>query len=375
MEINQITDIIKAHPNMPYAEAKSQAVEVGLSTKDFQNAWDQAKKEGLSENDRHIQEMIKEMRSMGIGTKKILEWKAYFKKKGYLDDEVDLANVLVNAEIDYFPFSSWKTMVVIVLLIAVVIYFLNTSYKGVLSGDSIEDLIQIGFLVVVGYLGYLAGQFRKYTGKVIRLDFDAKPAKMLQSWKVNGSKLLNYPAAQIINLFEMEYDKRQTFYGEYQYTVGSGKHRRTYSYAFIAQKAHKKLPLVHCFSPSLDRSFFKKEVKLEGNELNKKYNIYAKNPTDAFYVLNPRVMNALLEGEVLKALKSFETVGDFIIMSFANLTLHTGIRFKGPIIRFKDYNGIKTKMLHHLDLASDLNDILSRLIVDSGEGRTVAKEK
>ncbi len=375
MRIDQITNIIKAHPNMPYTEVKSQAVDVGLSTKDFQEAWDQAKKEGLSEGDRHVQEIIKEMRAMGIGSKKIKEWKVYFKGKGYLDDEVDLANVLVNAEIDYFPFSSWKTTAVIVLLVAVVIYFLATSYEGLLNGDSVGNLVQIGFVVTVGYFAYLAGQFRKYTNKVINLDFNAKSAGMQQAWKVNGSKILNYPSARVTNLFQMKYDKRQTFYGEYQYTTGSGKHKTTHFYSFIAQKAHKEMPLVHCFKPGADRSFFKKEVRLEGNEFNKKYNIYAKNPTDAFYVFNPRVMSALLEKEVVKDLKSFETVGDFIVMSFTKLTLHTGVRFKGPIIRFKDYMSLKTKMLHRLDLASDLNDTLSRLIVDSGEARTVAKQK
>lgn len=378
MDKKQITDIIKAHQHMPYSKVKSQAEEAGLSSEQFEESWREAKMDKSVDNDKRVLEIKKEIKSnKGLSTI-LSELKIYFKEKGYLDDEVDLAYALKDAKIKYLPFSSWIVGLAVVALVIVVFFFLlQDQYRDL--GEIIGNGIHVIVAVVVVYFAFLISQFRGYVGKIIQNDFHAikTPGRkqLFSNWKKLGSSLLRYPSATITNLFEMEYDGRQTYYGEYQYTTGSGKNRTTHHYSFIAQKAHKELPLVHCFRPWMDRSFLRKEVQLEGVDFNKKYNIYADKPTDAFYVFNPRVMHAMLEEEIVKDMKSFETVGDFIIMSFTALPLHTGVRLKPPIVRFKDYQNVKTKMLHRLDLASDINDTLSRQIVDSGEKRSVAKLK
>jgi len=372
MDIQPIIEVIKANQHLSYDEVKKQAIEVGLSAEQLEEAWREAKLDPSVDNDRRVAEIEDEIRLRKRETKTLDEWKEYFKQKGYLDDEVDVAYVLTDVNIKSNPFSSWYEPVIIVGLITV----FAVSFSP-LPGIPIvlEAVMTALFTYGVLYLILFFSQFQNYSLNIIRLDFNAKPSLPLPEWKQGGSKLLDYPEANITSLFEMVYDGRQTFYGEYHYTVGSGKHRHTYFYSFIAQKAHKELPLVHLFAPQMDRSFLKKEVQLEGKEFNKAYNIYAKNPRDAFYVFNPRLMTALLKLEVVKELKSFETVGNYIIMSFTNLNLSTPTRYKKPYVRFADYESLKSKMLHRLDLASDINDTLSRLIVDDGDNRSVAKQK
>lgn len=377
MEIQQIIDVIIANQHMSYDDVKKQATEAGLSSVQLDQAWREAKLDASVDNDKRVADIIDEMRLAKKETKTIYEWKEYFKQKGYLDDEVDLAYVLADAKIEFSPFHPWILWIIVTLIIGIIGYMIYDNFNNLgeyFSQFGIQLVVVLASLIVA-YFSFIVSQFRKFTAKIIRLDFNALPAIELRKWRLMGSKLLSYPSAKITSLFEMEYDGRQTFCGEYQYTVGSGKNRHTYYYSFIAQKTHKELPLVHCFAPWMDRSFFDKEVQLEGKEFNDHYNIYAENPRDAFYVFNPRVMSAMLEKEIVKELKSFETVGNYILMSFTNLPLRTPLRFKAPLIRFVDYESLKSKMLHRLDLASDINDTLSRQIVDDGEKRSVAKNK
>jgi hypothetical protein len=372
VDTNKIIDIIKAHQHMPYSQVKSQAKEAGLSSEEFEESWREAKLDKSVDNDRRVIEIKNEIKKAKKSTKNLKDWKEYFMEKGYLDDEVDLGFVLADAKINYGPLPP-KVTVGLIIALAVGLSAYTIIYLDEPFG------IHIGIVFLVAYFGWLGSQVRKYSDKVIQHDFSAKKKPstymLFNEWKGMGSDLLHYPSSKITSLFEMQYDGRLTYFGEYQYTTGSGKNRKTHHYSFIAQKAHKELPLVHCFRPWMDRSFFRKEVHLEGRDFNKKYNIYADNPTDAFYVFNPRVMHAMLEEEIVKDLKSFETVGDMILMSFSRASLQTGIHFKGPIIKFDNYQKVKQKMLHRLDLASDINDNLSRQMVDSGEERSVAKEK
>lgn len=357
---------------MPYSQVKSQAKEAGLSSDEFEESWRVAKLDKSVDNDKRVVEIKNEIKKALKSGKTLKEWKKYFMEKGYLDDEVDLGYVLADAKINYGPLPP-KATVILIIALSVALTVIFFKYFNEPFG------IYIGIVLLVAYFAWLGGQVRKYSDKVIQHDFNAKKKPstymLFNEWKGKGSDLLHYPSSKITSLFEMQYDGRLTYFGEYQYTTGSGKSRTTHHYSFIAQKAHKDLPLVHCFRPWMDRSFFRKEVHLEGRDFNKKYNIYADKPTDAFYVFNPRVMNAMLEEEVVKDLKSFETVGDMILMSFSQASLQTGIHFKGPIIKFDNYQKVKKKMLHRLDLASDINDSLSRKMVDSGEERSAAKQK
>jgi hypothetical protein len=66
-------------------------------------------------------------------------------------------------------------------------------------------------------------------------------------------------------------------------------------------------------------------------------------------------------------------VGDWLVMAFSPRTIAAKITFQEPVIRFADYQEFKKRLLVPLDLSADINDVLSRQIVDSGEGRTQAK--
>jgi hypothetical protein len=208
------------------------------------------------------------------------------------------------------------------------------------------------------------------TNEVITLDFNASPSDQLPEWKKNGSRLYIDPGDSILSLLKMQYDGRETYYGTYAF-----KANKDYTYtSFVAQKTKTTFPIVHCFYPWVDRTIFDKVIHLEGDKFSKVYNIYADKPEDAFYVFNPRVMEYMLEPETVKLLRSFETVGGYILTTFTTNRPFSAVgRSKKPYIRFSDYETVKEDILRKLDIATDLNDTLSREIVDDGTKRSVAK--
>ena len=101
MADNSVADIIKSHSDLSYDQAWDQACQAGVSLKDFDQAWVKIRgAQKVGEHDRRVQEIVKEIRKLGEETKTREEWKAYFKAKGYLDDECDLGYVLNYSQID-----------------------------------------------------------------------------------------------------------------------------------------------------------------------------------------------------------------------------------------------------------------------------------
>lgn len=109
--------------------------------------------------------------------------------------------------------------------------------------------------------------------------------------------------------------------GNYQYTKGSGKNRRTFTWGYMRVKLVRRLPhmlldakknnLFGTFS-NLPSSFSKNQtIKLEGN-FNEHFTLYAPvgYEQDAFYVFTPDVMSALID---FGALYDIEVVDDSLI--------------------------------------------------------------
>jgi len=137
----------------------------------------------------------------------------------------------------------------------------------------------------------------------------------------------------------------------------------------------KSFPEVLCVRNGKDHRYKKKEVSLEAVDFNKNYYVYTDNPSDAFYVLNPRLMDSMLKKELLDYVIAIETFGDNLLVVFNNVDIIGGIKFGGPIIKFKEYIKRKREILKRLDLSTDLNDVISREIVDENSKRSVAKIK
>jgi len=383
LEKNQIVDIIKSNPELPYEEVRRQSLEAGLSRVDFDGAWVEAHPEekGVTENDRHVREIGDEINRVGVETKTREEWKTYFKAKGYGDDECDLGYILSGAKINYGPFSpKWMLFWALFasLLIFALIFWLLFWSHGVRFGEraDIRTFIFSGAPIIL-YLSSLTSQFQKYCWKVIEHDFGAKgdvdPNGKFAQWKKGGAEFLGISSERVEKLFSLVYDQRETYFGSYVYWVQSGKHRRKVERFMIAQKTRQSFPHARCVRPMEDHSFLRKKIQLEGVDFNAQYHVYSEKPVDAFYVFNPRVMSALLDQDIVKTVKSFETAQDWIVIVFEQVGMSTGIRFGGPVIRFDDYQKVKRNLLRHLDLATDINDVLSREIVDDGTKRSDAK--
>ena len=383
IEKAQIVDVIRQNPALPYEEVRSQALESGLSRVDFDGAWAEVHPEekGMAENDHHVRSIGDEINRAGVETKTREEWKTVFKAKGFGDDECDLGYVLSGAKIDYGPFSP-KWMLFWVALASVAIFAAAYWWVFMSYGARMGEKSDLRIFFVAGtplflYFASLSSQFQKYCWKVIEYDFGAKaevdPNGKFAQWKKGGAEFLGVSSGRVEKLFGLVYDKRETYFGSYVYWVQSGKHRRKVERFMIAQRTRQVFPHARCVKPMEDRSFLRSKVQLEGRDFNAKYNVYAEKPVDAFYVFNPRVMSALLDQDILKTVKSFETAEDWIVLVFEQVGMSTGIRFGGPVMRYDDYQKVKRGLLRHLDLATDINDVLSRHIVDDGSGRSEAK--
>jgi len=404
MADNSIADTIKSHPDLSYDQAWDQACQAGVPLKDFDQAWVKVRgAQKVGEHDRRAQEIIEEIRKLGEETKTREEWKAYFKAKGYLDDECDLGYVLNYSKVDYGAFPPKLTITVLsaLFLLSAVGVAMVGGKMGFpsLTSFNIESrwlremlgyltLIPLFFMCALGgYLSYLQRQFKGCAWKVLESDFSAKMVVgsmwKYDEWRKQGAQLFGVDDAGVSLLFGLPYDNRETCFGVYetytyvQYRAGRNGPLRAKKiktpYFMIAQKTRQKYPWAHCVNRSLSSISFGKDIALEGVDFNHQYRIAADRPTDAFYVFNPRVMSALLDPMVCASLITFETAGDWIFLVFSPLPTDTGMHFGGPAVRYADYQRVKFLLLHHLDLATSLNDVLSREIVDDGSKRSEAK--
>ncbi|MBN2087947.1 DUF3137 domain-containing protein [Candidatus Peregrinibacteria bacterium] len=378
MNYKDVIKVLKANPDISLDEAKKQALEAGVSTGDFYNAW---KKANSKFHEKRILEIINILNSRdgGIGTD---ELKKEFKPKGYLDDEIDLAAALQYAQIKTGPFSSIVT-VFLILILGIAI----TTLVNLIFGLG-EDILNISFFIIlfgeIAYMGYIGAQMSKYFGKILASDFNGEELRrveaksMLDKWKANGASYLKRSNGRFHQMFKIEYDGRPTYFSNYTYTIGSGKNRRSYTYLFVVQKTHKSFPSVQCYKNSMHFTSFihGKDIQLEGIEFNKLYKINSTDKeSDAYYVFNPRLMSALIEKEKVDEVFLFETVGDEIMVGFKQMGSAGSIfRTKQPIIKYADYKREKDHLIKCLDIATDLNDVLCREIVDAGDKRSVAKE-
>ena len=229
-------------------------------------------------------------------------------------------------------------------------------------------------------------QKRKYFLKVLSLDFEAKLLNqkelggLLKKLKDEfGSIYMKTTKGGFYQGFQMTYDNRPTYFLDYTYSIGSGKHRVTYHHTLVIQEHKHTFPNAFCFDNTtrIPISFFKQNVQLEGTDFNKEYKVYVADndkKVDAFYVLNPRVMAKMLEPEVKKYLKVFETVGNMLIVGMINCPIALSVRSKPPIVTYNEYRNTKDEILKRLDIATDVTDVLMREIVDKGDSRSIAKE-
>jgi hypothetical protein len=337
---------------------------------------EEIKNDGI-DHDQRVREIQDEIKQIGKDTKSREEWKEYFKSKGYSDDECDLGYVLVDAKINYGPIPPIVSIVLILFLELLFSYLLYTkiSFKEDDLLVKIILILVILFAPIGIYFSFLIEQFKKITLSLLSDDFNAMDfsTDIFQEIK---SDLFRHKGSKFLNLIKCGYDNRDTYFGDFLYVVDqSGKSQESHDYFVIIQKIKKIFPDIHCFRKMLllPAAIVNSlsNVTLEG-DFNKEFKVYSKDPKDAFYVLNPRLMDGLCSREVFQDIRVFETTGNYIVIAFKKLKL-SKISFSEPIIQFGNYMDVKSKILKYLDIVNDLSDIISREIVDSGEKRSEAK--
>ena len=377
MKYEDILNILKSNPDISYDDAKKQASKAGISNNDFHKAWRKVNKDF---HDKRIIEIINELNKRTGGLNKSAV-KAEFKSKKYFDDEIDLAFALQNAKLKTGPFSGSKTMLLI--LVVGILILVGVKYLFGLTEGIVQAIVIIVVVAEIAYIAFIGAQKSKIFFKILASDFNGKEltknelGEFVKKLNNNGASYLKRSNGRFHTIFQTEYDKRPTSFGDFTYTIGSGKNRQSYTYLFIIQKTHKQFPPVQCYKNSLHHTSFihGKDIDLESTEFNKLYKINSTvKESDAFYVLNPRVMSALIEKDKIDELVLFETIGDEIMLGFKKMgTAGSALRFKPPIIQYNEYKNIKDHLIRCLDIATDLNDVLCREIVDDGQARSVAK--
>lgn len=374
MDKDQITKVLEANPDVSLEDAKKQALEAGATDKDFYEAWNLTHRGYF---DQRILTLMNEISTSETADK--TSQKKWFKEKGYLDDEFDLAYCLKGARINTGPFTVRVSIILLIILGIGISFWLSHI------GASNIALI-FGFPPLLLYIIWIAAQKEKYLYKILSLDFDAK---VIEEPELNalhkklrdemGSIYLKTTHGSFMKGLRLLYDKRPTYFLDHSYSIGSGKHKTTIVHTLIIQEYEHNFPNAFCYDvytrmPSIS---LKNEVQLEGVDFNKAYKVYVpddKKKVDAFYVLNPRVMSGMLEPKVRNSLKIFETTGNTLIVGTHACVMAMTLNTKPPIISYAQYKNIKAGITARLDLATDIADVLTREIVDKGDQRSIAKE-
>ena len=374
MDADQIIEALKANSDVSFEDARKQASEAGVGEKDFLDAWRRTHKEF---HDKRVLELMNEIDNSETADK--ASQKLHAKEKGYLDDEFDLAYCLKGVKLRKGPFPIWISVILLLLLgFGIDVGLVRLGAEG--------QMLIAGFVPVGAYVIWLFAQKKKYFFKVLSLDFEAKVLKrkelgdLLKKLKDElGSIYLKTTRGGFYQGLRMIYDNRPTYYLDYTYSIGSGKNRVTYHHTLVIQEHKHTFPNAFCYDNTtrIPISLFKENVKLEGTDFNKEYKVYVADDNkkvDAFYVLNPRVMAKMLEPEVKKYLRAFETVGSMLIVGMINCPIGMSVRSRPPIVTYDEYRNAKDEILKRLDIATDVTDVLMREIVDKGEKRSIAKE-
>ncbi len=327
--------------------------------------------------DARVNEIRLEIERRGKASQSHADWKAEFKTKNYADDEIDLGYSLAGIHVRYGPFPP---KIRLAILLAPILLWL-WSLKG-----SQEANMLLFFLSLFPFFAYMiitGRQQNKVLFKVLEADFDAEeikePKKLLKELKTAGYTYFDRRLPRIGRLFRCLYDKRETWFGEFEYTVHRGKKSDTHHRFIILQQAKAPYPHVAMLSPrELSPEFYNdlKSVQLESPEFSSTFRCLASAPVDAFYVLNPRVMARFLDEEKVLRLMAFETLGGKLLFVYDAIPLASTFKLSPPEVRFDEYKKLKDQLLKALDHATNLNDTLSREIVDTGQAnqaRSAAK--
>lgn len=383
MNKKQILEIIKENPYLSYSEVKKHADEAGVSSKMLDEVWNDLGKEKIDHNKR-VQEIKDEIGRLGKDAKTHKEWKKYFIGKGYLDDECDFGYALAIANIIYGPLHP-KITIFLLIVIGISISVCLLFAWAIPEWEFEPFLISVfaGILPIFVYYLYLYSKFKKFFYKVVKTDFDAEEIdkQKFKNFKIVLNSSHDSSKSVFKNLLNLTYDDRETYFGDFFYSLAKGGDSVKYTYTVIIQKLKKSFPNVVCTRFGSDKYLInpfpivpEKEYRsLEGG-FNKKFAVWSKDPKDAFYVLNPRVMNKMVQEGVYNKMRIFEVYEDYLFIAFDEIKIIENF-FSNHVYQYNNYQETKNKLLKFLDITSDLNDILSRQIVDNGEKRSIAKIK
>lgn len=197
----------------------------------------------------------------------------------------------------------------IALLMAIAVAVLSVIVLTMLlSGSTLESIFYLIFILV--FLGGMTfavwvnvvnnirlGEFAKANGMIFYSNsrFDGRPGLIFDSG--HSKKFTGIITSKIHDFSEI---------GNYQYTTGQGKSRRTHNYGYVRIKLPRRLP--HMILDSKKNNFFggrmsnlptgfskDQKMSLEG-DFDKYFTLYApaQYKTDALYIFTPDVMQALI---------------------------------------------------------------------------------
>jgi hypothetical protein len=380
MDKETILQIIQKHPEMSRKDIKSQALSAGISEADFDDAW--YKNDAYyAERNKNVVIIQREIENIGKNSKTRDEFKQYFKSKGFLDDECDLAYALAGIEIKIRPFSQRLKKLIVNSIIIIGIFVLTLILN--FPNETLGTILPFAFIFNFFYF-FIKGTRKSVFNSVLTSDFQARivsPAetpKLIEKWKNKGSRLFNRKINNsFTSLYQIDYNNNQTFFGNYEWSDVKVPHH----FLLVIQKTNKPLPPVQAYYTAKDPLPLHlrngKDIQLESTSLNEEYKLMATNQeSDAFYVFNPRLSYFFIDKNKPVKIELFETLEDEILVGFSKMeNPENFFNLEAPLIKFKDYYYVKLHLLKCLDVATNINLLLDRKIVDNGDGRSEAREE
>jgi hypothetical protein len=294
-----------------------------------------------------------------------------------MDDELDMAIVMAEVEpINWLKqFLSVMFWTVGILLVLLLVDMLETMFgMNLLTADFyFYVIILAGAWFFVQNTSYR----KKYFNELLMHDFGFSIVEPKEA-KKNIDKILGVPDdARAEKIWRCQFDNRETYFGYFWWSRGSGKSRRTYHRTYVMQLIDKQFDPVILFPHTSDWNWPGEDVQLESNEFNRKFIVKTGgNTKNAFYTLNPRIMQRIMEEYEQHKFNFLQIHDNLVITGYDEMEagLGVGVRFSDPVITFAEYNNIKQKILRKLDLTANIADVLLRETVDMDGIRSQAEE-
>lgn len=327
----------------------------------------------MKDQDKKIVELVAEVKEVRK-TKPNLshaEIKTVLKGRG-TDDELDLAIVMEEVK----PVNWWWVGVKYLLVtVVILLIMLVVNFTLHIVPDQFFFMVPAGAIIL--FFSMNAGYRQEYLEKLINHDFGFVEMTGHEA-KQYLDMILGVPKdAKARMIKKCQFDGRESYYGFFEWERGSGKSKQTFYRTYVLQVMDKNFdPILIQPHSVVGLDLFGEDVELESNEFNQQFVVKTGGePKNAFYTLNPRVMELILKEYDDYNFNFLQVHDNVVVLGYDERMggIRLGSKFNLPVIEFDEFLIIKKKILQKFDVLSNISDGLLREIIDEEGIRSQAE--